>query len=235
MSSPTRMPGGLNDHASANSGWGKFYPQLDPLRYTRYVNDFHTYTAGEWTVTETQAGSTQGITSTAGHGGILALVNTDTDNDVNQIQLAAETFKFASGRKAWMRARFKLSDATQSDALIGLAITDTSLLASLPSDGVFFYKADDAASLTFQVRKDGTASSQTIGTMADDTYVVVGLYYDGKTTFTTFLNDVEVASPVTVTTNMPDDEELTVSIAVQAGDANADTMSVDYIEVVMER
>lgn len=233
MSSPTRMPGGLNDHATANSGWGKFYPQLDPLRYVRYVNDFHVYTAGEWTVTETQAGATQAIV--AGHGGILALVNTGADNDVNQIQLTQETFRFASGRKAWMRARFKIGDATQSDLIVGLAITDTSSLASLPSDGVFWYKNDGAAALTFEVRKDGTSSSQAIATMVDDTYVVVGVYYDGKTTFTTFLNDVEVASPVTAITNMPDDEELTVTIGVQAGDANADTLSVDYIEVLMER
>ncbi len=229
----TRYPNGINDHAQGNAGMGQFYPQLDPARYVRWFDDFHTFTSGDWTVTETQAGSTQAIT--AGHGGILALVNTSTDNDVNTIQLTQETFKFASNRKAWLRARFKLSDVTDSDALIGLAITDTSPLASLPSDGVFFYKADDAAALVVQVRKDGTASTISLGNMTADTFVTCELYYDGKTTFMAFVNGVHTGTNITSVTNMPDDEELTVTIAVQAGSAAADTLSVDFVEVLMER
>jgi hypothetical protein len=34
---------------------------------------------------------------------------------------------------------------------------------------------------------------------------------------------------------MPDDEEIAVGIAVQAGDGNADTLSIDFIEILMER
>ena len=223
-------PYGLNDLEA--TGFGLVYPQPDPTRYVRYYNDFHVYTAGDWTVTETQGGATQAIV--AGHGGILALVNSATEDDVNSIQLTQETFKFAAARKTWLRARFKVSDATESDLLIGLAITDTSPLASLPSDGVFLYKEDGSTTLSLHVRKDAASSTSTVGTMASDTYVKVEVYFDGNLTWRVFLNGAEVQSIVGAT-NLPDDEELTVTLALQAGSANARTLSVDYIEAVMER
>jgi hypothetical protein len=233
MTTPVRYPNGFNDHAQGNAGMGQFYPQPDPARYVRYFNDFHVFTAGDWTVTESQAGATQAIV--AGHGGILALTNTGTDNDLNAIQNPQETFRFAVGRKAWIRTKFKLSEVTESDAIVGLYITDTSPLATLPSDGVFFYKADGAAALVAQVRKDGAASTISLGNMVADTYETLELYYDGKSTFTAFVDGVPTGTDITVTTNMPDDEEIAVGIAVQAGDGNADTLSIDFIEVLMER
>jgi hypothetical protein len=38
-----------------------------------------------------------------------------------------------------------------------------------------------------------------------------------------------------VTTNLPDDEDMTVSIALQNGEAVAKTMTVDYVFVAKER
>jgi len=230
MAEITRFPGGVVDQEAAT--FGAVYPQLDPAKYVRYFNDFHVYTAGDWTVTETQGGATQAIV--AGHGGILKLGNSAADNDLNALQLTQETFKFASGRKAWMRARFKVSDATQSDLMIGLAITDTSPLESLVSDGVYFYKADGAATLSLEVRKDTAASSANIATMVDDTYLKAEMYYDGASTWRVWLNGAEVSS-VTSATNMPDDEELAVTIAVQNGAGAAKDLHVDFVEILMER
>lgn len=223
-------PYGLNDLEYA--GWGIYLPTLDPSKRVRYFNDFHNYTAGDWTVTETQGSATQAITDA--HGGVLALVNSGTENDVNAIQLSKETFKYASGRKLWIKSRFKISDATQSDLIVGLAITDNTIPASLPSDGIFFYKADGSTTLTFHVRKDSSSSSVNVGTMANDTYVVVALYFDGNSTWTVLLNDA-VVSTVTSSTNAPDDEELAISLAVAAGDGNARTLSVDYIDLLSDR
>lgn len=232
----TRYPGGINDHASGNAGMGRFYPQPDPTRYVRWFEEFHTYTSGQWTVTETQAGATQAI-ATGGHGGVLVLTNDSADNDVICLQLGApnETYRFTSTKKFWIRARFKLSDATDSDAMIGLAITDTSPLASLPTDGIYFLKADDATTLIASARKDGTSSSITMGAMANDTYVVAEMYYDGKLTLTALLDGVPVGTDVTSVTNFPDDEDLAVTLAVQNGAGAAKSMSVDFLEVVMER
>jgi hypothetical protein len=44
------------------------------------------------------------------------------------------------------------------------------------------------------------------------------------------------AAPVGVAiTNLPDDEELTVSFGIQNGEASAQTMTIDYVVAAVER
>lgn len=226
---PTHFANGVtNNPASHPLG---SYVAPSPTKLHEWFNDFDTYTAGDWTVTETQAGATQAIT--AGDGGLLALVNSAADDDLNAIQLVQETFLWASTKQFWLRARFKISDATESDLIIGAYITDTSPLASLPSDGLFFHKADGSASLTFQARKNGTSSSVTMGTLVADTFYVATAYWDGSQ-WNVWLDDSPVGT-ITDTTNVVDDEEIAVGMAVQNGEAVAKTLTVDYLLVSKER
>ena len=225
----TNFPDGLtNVYDTAPLGQ---YLDTDPSLCHLWFDDFDSYTAGNWTVTETQAGATQAIT--AGDGGILALVNSAADDDLNQIQWAVSTFRQAADKRLWIKARFKVSDATQSDLLIGLYVTDTSPVASKPSSGVFFQKLDGSTSLTLQVGSASTYSSLTLGTMASDTYVTVGVYYNGADTLTGFFNDVRVGS--VASTNLPTAADNSVGIALQNGDAVARTLSVDYLMIAKER
>jgi len=146
--------------------------------------------------------------------------------------LTGETFKFIAGKKLWFKARFKVSDATQSDFIIGLQITDTAPLDV--TDGVFFSKDDGDALLDFNVEKNNTATATAgIATVVSDTYLTVAFYYDGVSSIAYYVNDVQVGT--SVTTNLVDDEELTVSFGIQNGEAVAKTMSVDYIFVSTER
>lgn len=225
----TNILGGVTNVAESVTLGSYIAP--DPTAAHVWFDDFDAYVAGNWTVTETQAGATQAIVD--GDGGILALTNSAADNDLNQIQWAKETFRLAANKKLWVKARFKVSDATQSDLLVGLYITDTSPVASKPSDGLFFQKLDGSTSLTLEVGKNSTYSSATVATMASDTYVVVGLYYDGVNPIEVFANDVRVGT--VATTNLVDDEDLAVGIAVQNGDANARTLSIDYLMIAKER
>ena len=229
MSTTTNLPNGVTNVAG-DSALGSFVAP-DPTKVHTWFDDFDSYTAGNWTVTETQAGATQAIVD--GDGGILALVNSAADNDLNQIQWAKETFRLAANKRTWIKARFKVSNATESDVLVGLYITDTAPVASKPSDGFFFQKADDSTSLTFEVGINSTYTSTTVGTMADDTYVEVGAYYNGSDKVDLFFNGVRVAS--SVSTNLCTDEDLAVALAVQNGDGNARTLSVDYLLVAEER
>lgn len=226
---PTNFLGGVTNVAESVTLGSYLAP--DPTVAHVWFDDFDAYVAGNWTVTETQAGATQAIIDA--DGGVLALTNSAADDDLNQIQWSKETFRLAPRKKLWMKARFKVSNATQSDLLVGLYITDTSPVASKPSDGVFFQKLDGSTSLTLQVGKNSTYSSATVATMADDTYVVVGLYYDGLNPIQVFANDVRVGT--VAATNLVDDEDLAVGIAVQNGDANARTLSIDYLLIAEER
>jgi len=147
-------------------------------------------------------------------------------------QKKGESYRFASGKKLFFEARLKVSDATQSDLVVGLQITDTTPLDV--TDGVFFIKADGSTSVSLLVEKNNTATTtSSVATMANDTFINLGFYYDGVSQIQYFVNGV--LGGASVTTNLPDDEDLTVTFAIQNGEAVAKTMTVDYIFVAKER
>lgn len=225
--STTRFPNGVT-----NVGEDSLFAALGQLagpEFHTYFEDFDYYAAADWTVTETQAGATQALTD--GDGGLLLLTNTAADNDLVALQKVGESYRFASGKKLFFEARFKVSNATQSDVVMGLQITDATPLDV--SDGVFFLKSDDSTTINLLVEKNNTATTTSVGTLADDTYIRLGFYYDGNSSIQAFVNGTYVAT--SATTNLVDDEDLTVSFALQNGNAVARTMTVDYIYVAKER
>jgi len=220
-------------NVGADSTLGKLKAPA-PHKYHTYFNDFDTYLASDWTITTTEDGTgsaTEAMTS--GAGGQFLITNAAGDNDHDFFNLKGESFKLSSSKRAYFSARFKVSDATQSDFVMGLQITDTSPLAV--SDGVFFIKDDGDTNLDFIVEKDSTSTDTTaIHTMADDTFVTVAWYIDPISSLVYY--SVNNAEPVgVVNTNLPDDEELTVSFGIQNGAAAAKTMTIDYITVIVER
>lgn len=227
MGTPTRFPYGVTN-TTKDTDFG-MYIAADPSKQHAYFNDFDVYTAGDWTVTETQVGATQALTD--GDGGLLLLTNSAADDDLVSLQKVGESFLFAAGKKLWFKARFKVSDATQSDVAIGLAITDTTPLAV--SDAVYFLKLDGSTTMNLLVEKNGTATTTAAATIADATFVTVGFYYNGSDEIKVYADGVHVGT--SATTNLPDDEELTVTIAVQNGEAAAKTLTVDYVFVAKER
>jgi len=197
-----------------------------------YFDHFTKFDSAEWTITTTEAGggsATEAIGTEA--GGWLVLTNDDADDDNDFLQLKGESFKFIAGKKLWFEAKLKTNDATDSDIVIGLQITDTSPLDT--TDGVFFLKADGSAGVDFLVEKNNTATTvEDVATMADDEAIVLGFYYDGIATLEYRVNRDAVGT--VALTNLPDDEELTVSFGIQNGEAAAKTLSVDYIRVEQE-
>lgn len=229
--SVTRFPGGLTNVAVGNPL--QDYPAPDPTRLHVFFDDFDKFTAGDWTITTTEGGTgaaTEALTD--GDGGLLLITNDDADNDLDFFQKVGESFKFAAGKQLWYKMRFKVSEATQSDFVVGLVITDTTLLDV--TDGVFFQKDDGDALLDFHVEKNNTATSAAaIATVVDDTFLTVGFHYDGVSKITYYVNDVGLG--YSAVTNLPDDEELTVTFGFQNGSAGAKTMTVDYVFAAKER
>ena len=129
--------------------------------------------------------------------------------------------------------RFKVSDATQTDLAIGLHITDTDPFGGV-TDGIFFRKADGSTSLEFVVEKDSGESTLTTATLADDTFVTIGFYYDTKDRlFHVYKDNREIGT--VVNTNAPDDEDLAISFGIKNGEAAAKVLTLDYINVAKER
>ena len=211
-----------------------FQPYPSDQTYYGYFNDFMTYNSGDWTITTTEAGTgsaTEAVTSSA--GGALLLTNAAGDNDLDFLQLKGEAFTLAAGKRAFFSSRFKVSDATQSDYVMGLHITDTSPLDV--TDGIYFIKADGAATIDLAVEKNNTATTaSSIATMANDTFITLSWFIDPNTSNVHY--SVNNAEPlVLVDTNLPNDEDLTISFGIQNGEAAAKTMTVDYINVMVER
>ena len=205
-----------------------------PHKYHTYFNDFDTYLASDWTITTTEDGTGSATEALAdGDGGLLLVTNAAGDNDHDFFQLVKEGFKYEAGKQLAFHTRFKTNDATQTDIVAGLQLTDTSPLDV--TDGIFFLKSDGAATISFIVEKDSTQSTLTLpNSLADDTFMTIGFVYDPKDQkFHVFQNDV-LAGTV-VSTNAPDDEELTVSFGIQNGAAAAKTLTVDYIGASKER
>jgi len=237
MATPTRFTHGLTTVAKeAPLG---FYGLPDSTGWHTYFNDFDTYTAAEWTVTVVGTTPTAALTDI--NGGALLLTNAATDNSEIELQKVGESFLLTSGKRTFFKARFKVSDATQSDFLIGLAITDTTLMGAVSgagvTDGIFFNKDDGDALLDVQCQKNATTGQTRaagIATVVDDTFLTVAWAYDGVDRLTYFVDDVALGVLDASSTYLPD-TELTVSVAMMNGEAVAKTMTLDYVFAAQER
>jgi hypothetical protein len=229
--SNTRFPYGLTNVGETDLFADMVQP--DPTLFHTYFNDFDTYVAGDWTVTETDSGATQALT--AGDGGLLLITNTAADNDLVALQKNPAAFTFTAGKKTFFRCRFKVSDATQSDLVFGLQVVDTTPLDV--TDGIYFLKADGAATVDVICRKNastGSTSASAVATMANDTFIELGFYYDGQSKVAYEVNGSVLGSLDASSTYLPD-TTCTVSFALQNGEAVAKTMTVDYVYVAKER
>ena len=218
----------------SSTGSESLIKQPSRHKYHEYFNDFDVYTAGDWTITTTEDGSGSAAEALIdGDGGLLQVTSAAGDNDHDFFQLKKEGFKYEAGKQIAFFYRFKASDATQSDIVAGLQLTDTTPLDV--TDGIFFLKADGAATIDFVVEKDSSQSTLTLpNSLADDTFMTVGFVYNPKDQkFHVYQNNVQAGT--VVNTNAPDDEELNVSFGIQNGAAAAKVLTVDYVHALKER
>lgn len=225
--SVTRFPNGLTT-AKKTDPMGEFILP-DPTTAHVYFEDFDYYNAADWTVTENGI-ATQALTD--GDGGRLLITNAAANLNDSSSQKVGESFLFESGKKLWFDCKLQVNDALQSNFIIGLMITDTTPLTA--TDTVHFRKFDGTTALRFHVEKDGT-SNQVISTstVADNTDVRLSFFYNGVDKVAFFVDGVRIQN--LPTTNLPDDEVLTVTYYIQNGEAAIKTMNLDYIFVAKER
>lgn len=202
--------------------------------------DFLTYAAADWVITTIEAGAGSASEAvSAAAGGVLVVMNDDADDDRDCFQWAGgtggalETFKYTVGKKLQFVFRGALSDATESDFMAGLYVTDTEPVGGV-TDGIYFRKVDGSATVSLVVEKDSVETVVALGTLADDTFFELEFYYDGSSDrIEAFLNGSRVGAAAL--TNAPDDEELAMSFAIQNGEAAAKVLSVDYIGASQQR
>lgn len=198
----------------------------------RYLNDFDTYTAADWTVTSVGTTPTRAVTGV--DGGALLITISAADDDSSFLQQATANWTFDSTKGMWFRTRFKVSDATQSDFIFGLQITDTTPLAV--SNGIWFGKDDGDANLDFHVAASSVQTDLTaFDTLANDTYVELMWYFEAGSSRIQVYRDGVAKGSVAITNAPISTQTMAISFGLQNGEAVAKNMTVDYIEVWKDR
>lgn len=181
------------------------------------------------TTTDKNATVTAAGTSTLSdgqlEGGTMVMTPGTTENNGIQVQYG-EGFYLDDDSNIAFGARVALLDASQMDVFVGLSITDTSILASAPTDNIGFVVVDESANINYIVNKNSAGANVATGSAAvDATYVRLECLITGEDTAKFYVDGVLKA---TATSGFPNDEVLAPSLAVLTGAAAANTLSVDW-------
>jgi len=190
------------------------------------------FTTGcEFTNTPVEAGAGDSITSQAiTAGNRMLMTNAGNENDGCNIQLVGTPFQIAADKPVYFGVKMSISDATETDLLVGLASTDTTLIAAhaiTVINGVFFYKDDDATAITTNTMKASVNSDATVGTAMDTSKHVYEILFDG-TSLSYFFDGALVN---TVTSGWPT-VVLTPSISLMNGAAAVKTGLVEWMRCI---
>ena len=216
-----------------NREWFSGLPQGESPDYVVYMNDFlvsSDYAAADWVVTETTAGATQALVADELNGAVI-FTSEANDDDVVQIQSAEMFAKLSAGKQVWFETKLKISDATQMDLFVGLASTDTSIIAGT-TDAVGFRKLDGSTAINALTEDNTSETATSVHTAVADTYVVLGFHWDGVNKVDFFVNRSRVARH---TTNIEQTNKLALTLTMQNGEAGIKTLTCDYLYVCQER
>jgi hypothetical protein len=181
-----------------------------------------------WTVVKDSGASVAIAADTVG-GELLITSAGTTDNDGGSVQ-GNEIFAVAADKDMFFQTRIKNNDVDQSDLCVGFTVNfatnPEAMLAA--ADRIVFQVDDGNASILCKTEKNGTETSTDSGIdMADDTYVKLGIAVESTGNVKFFINDGLVA---THTTNIPDDEHLTIAAMSISGSASGTrATTIDYL------
>jgi len=228
--SNTRFPNGLTNVSETNLFADLVQP--DPTLFHQYYQDFDAYASADWTVTATGS-TTQALT--AGDGGLLLITNSAANADVCSLQKVPAAFAFTAGKKAFFRAKFQVNDASASTVIVGVQNTNANPLTA--TDGIYFSKAAASTSVSLISRLNATTGSTTVAsvaTLANNTQITMGWYWDGGSVLQYAVNNVVLGS-INPSTGFIPDTTVTPTLYIKNGAAAAKTMTVDYVFFAIER
>ena len=202
-----------------------------------YIEDFVNLpvddTTGDplaWTTTVVEAGSgTTTFASTDASGGKAIITTAGNEDDGGNYQLNGESFETTSDQDLYFGTKLAINDADNTDIIVGLAVTDTTLLGGL-ADGIYFESVDGSASISTVTEASSTATqNDSAGTLVDATEIELEFYYDGTAGNVEFYIDGTLVN--THTTNIPS-TQMRVSVHFLTGEATANTCTIDWIRCI---
>jgi hypothetical protein len=242
---PTRVVAGFLD-ASQESPYANFR-QLRPTSYAEDFDDFYSYLATNWVKTDTGTGTIVVGSAATGVNGRLLVTNTAAGaNDALSIQWGGASgavslpFTPVSTQDLFVATTFQMDSVLLASVVIGLAATDTTPVASLPANGIFF-SMSATGDLNLILAKGGVNTTVQLvpaaALAAATDYECVAVYTASDNTVRAYVNGV-AKMPTTgwpTFANMPI-VALTKTIGVlNVASAVAHSASLDYLFVAQRR
>lgn len=187
----------------------------------------------------TQVG-TNTIVNSATAGSWLTITTGATEYNGVNAQARGEAFKLTTGMPLYFGARLSISDATESDFLVGLAETNTVLLATSSAHGIgasnmegaFFAKLDGVTTVrAYTYEANAQTNNVAYGTALDTQLHTYEITWDGISQLSFYVDGVIMS---TVTGTLPNGD-LTPSINVRAGSGAARTCEVAWLRCFQAR
>lgn len=216
----------------------------------RFKEDFLQYNSTfNWAMAE-QGTAVDAITDA--HGGVLSLASAGGANEEGMLSTIAESWLFQAAKRASFEARFSCTEATTDDAAFIFGLSDTVAADTIVDGGLTLATSFDGA-VIFKAYNTMTLWGQTSNATVQSTAVEVcpftsavnyriGFDFDpndgvtGKVTFWAF-NETTGLRYITAAQNLTISglAEMHAFFGVKNVAAVAETILVDYIEVLAER
>lgn len=230
-------------------------PTQDPDTYHLLHDEFinpASATASDvqaWTALNDGATGTPAFQDAA--GGIFNVVTAAADNDYSAYSSVAENWLFASGKKLWFEAKFKLSEAATSESTWWFGLSDTLTTGGMQAntagplasyDGALIWKTPETAlTVNFETSNAGTQNTLSeFATAISNTWHRAGFYFDGAATTSAitpyFHNGTSWTMGTAKDITLSGLEEMHVVFGVKAGPGGgAETLQIDYVKCLQLR
>jgi len=225
----------LNYHINHDK-WD-WYRNFGIIDAHRDEDDFNYYLASDWNVNVIGGSATAAMTDIA--NGVLSFTTGQTENDGAEWTRNGTMFLLQATNPFYAEMRFKIDEVIQSDFWFGLVSAHAWF--TKPNDYAVFHKDDGDVNIDFSCAKNGVATDVDTGIdLVALGWVRVGFHYDGAGTLRWFVftdsDEPQVCSAMgTITTNIPDDINLSIGWGIQAGAAAVKVLYVDYFKAVQKR
>ena len=196
-----------------------------------------------WTIVK-DTGASAAIAADGTGGEVNLTSAATTDNDGASIQAKQESFALptSAGKKLYFETRVKISDATQTDFLVGFTETFATNPenALLSSNVIGFVKVDGSAIVKGTTESGDTQTlvefaDTTKSTMQNDTYVTLGLVATKNDTVNKvefYINRNKVGQS---TTNIPTANMKVMAMSVSGDTTGTKVTTIDYIMAAQDR
>lgn len=232
-----------HDTSTSITGGNRWYDAFGH-NVVKYLNEFshmpvddQTHDPVEFTNTITETGtgdSTAVVTDVA--GGALLITADNLEDDGYAMQLGhghggvGENVHLNGAFPTYFGIEFALNDATQTDCLFGLCVTDTDCIGAV-ADGLYFRKVDGSTTLNLVAEMGSAEELDSAATLEDGVYVTAEFYFNG-TNVRAYVDGTLVGTILATHASFPDDELLRLTIEFLTGENVANTCTIKWVRLI---